>query len=269
MTFTEGQRAHYFEEVAAGFGRHTHPYPAEIADRILNFTGKADRRLRMLEIGSGSGEATSLFAPRDLSILCLEPGQALLESARQKFSDRPDIRYVQDTFDAWDPAGKRFDVIIAARALHWVRGDLRFTKTAELLVPGGVLAIFHMQRRVGESPCAKAIEALLMETAGPASPGDAASLRAQFAASRHYTGLKDLTLEWRVEADAAAYVAAIRSSPRLQPLPVPVREALLESIATTINDHGGRTEVDFLIYITMARRRRGPRWWREATARLR
>lgn len=269
MTFSEGQRAHYFEEVAAEFGRHTLPYPDEIADRVLDFAGASGRGLRVLEIGSGAGEATALFANRPLSIVCLEPGKALLQAAREKFQDHVNVGFVQSTFDEWSPAGQRFDVIIAARSLHWVRQDLRFTKTAGLLAAGGVLAIFHKQHLIGDSPCAREIEALIMAATASHSRGDARLLRSQFADSCHFTGVRDLTLSRTVQVDAGAYIAAMRSNARLQSLPVPVREHLLGSIAEVVNRHGGKTEVDYLVYLTMGRRRRGPRWWRQITARWR
>lgn len=266
MTFAPGERAHYFEAVAAEFGRASLPYPPEVVDRILGFAG-ATRPLRMLEIGSGTGEATALFAPRAASMVCLEPGSSLVTAARGNFCEQPHVQFVQETFDDWDPQDRRFELVFAARALHWVREDLRFTKTAEVLAPGGVLAIFHKQRLTGASPCARAVEALIAATGVSPNRGDAGVLRAQFAASCHYTDVQDTTRDYEVEVDARTYVAAARSERRLGELSVTAREELLATIAEVIAAHGGTLRVSLRFYLTMARRRRGPRWWREATAR--
>ncbi len=268
MTFTEGQRAHYFEEVAAGFGRQAFAYPAEVVNLILDSGGR-EWRPRVLEIGSGAGEATALFAPLGLPMVCLEPGSALIESARQACRDYPHVRFVQSTFDDWNPGRQRFDLIIAARSLHWVRHDLRFTKTAELLAPGGVLAVFHKQKLPGKSACGSAVDAIF-DAAVPERPaGDARFLRAQFAESCDYRGYREITRDWTIECNAQTYVAARRSDAQLQRLAVPEREALLSRIAEVIEAHGGKIDVTLRLFLSMAHRRPGPRWWRKATARLR
>lgn len=262
MMFSQGQRSHYFEEVEESFGRHRFSYPVEVVDRILEFGGKGWQP-RILEIGCGVGEATALFAPRGLPMVCLEPGPALLASARQACRDYPDVEFVQSTFDDWNANSQHFDLIIAARSLHWVRHDLRFTKTADVLTPSGILAIFHKQELPGESACAQAIEALVSTAVPERPPGDARALRAQFAASRNYSDYHEMTVDWTIIADRQSYIADRRSAAELQSLPVPEREALLKAIAEVIDAHGGEIDVSLRLFLSMARRRRGPRWWQK------
>lgn len=262
MTFSEGQRSHYFEEVEESFGRHRFAYPTEVIDKILAFGGKGWQP-RILEIGCGVGEATALFAPRGLPMVCLEPGPALLASARQTCRDYPDLQFVQSTFDDWNPGSQRFDLVIAARALHWVRHDLRFTKTADVLAPSGILAIFHKQELPGESACSKTIEALVSAALPERPCGDARALRAQFAASENFSDYREVTMDWTIKANRQSYISDRRSAAELQSLPVPEREALLAAMAEVIDAHGGEIDVTLRLYLSMARRRRSPRWWRK------
>ena len=46
------------------------------------------------------------------------------------------------TFEAWDPAGRTFDAVIAAQSWHWVDPVAGAAKAAQVLRPGGRLAIF-------------------------------------------------------------------------------------------------------------------------------
>jgi len=46
------------------------------------------------------------------------------------------------TFEEWDPAGRRFDLIVAGQAWHWVDREISTRKAATLLSLGGALALF-------------------------------------------------------------------------------------------------------------------------------
>jgi SAM-dependent methyltransferase len=46
------------------------------------------------------------------------------------------------TFEAWDPAGRAFDAVIAGQAWHWVDPVAGAAKAALVLRPGGRLAMF-------------------------------------------------------------------------------------------------------------------------------
>lgn len=47
------------------------------------------------------------------------------------------------TLEAWDPAGRKFDAVIAGTAWHWVDPVAGAAKTARVLRAGGLLAPFH------------------------------------------------------------------------------------------------------------------------------
>jgi SAM-dependent methyltransferase len=47
------------------------------------------------------------------------------------------------TFEAWDPAGRQFDAVVAGTAWHWVDPVAGAAKAAQVLRAGGRLAPFH------------------------------------------------------------------------------------------------------------------------------
>ncbi len=45
-------------------------------------------------------------------------------------------------FEAWDPAGREFDAVVSGQSWHWVDPVAGAAKAAEVLRPGGRLALF-------------------------------------------------------------------------------------------------------------------------------
>jgi SAM-dependent methyltransferase len=46
------------------------------------------------------------------------------------------------TFEAWDPAGRAFDAVVSGQSWHWVDPVVGAAKAAQVLRPGGRLAVF-------------------------------------------------------------------------------------------------------------------------------
>ena len=114
-----------------------------------------DRRLRVLEIGAGTGGTTVSLLPElpaERSIyLYTDISRYFTDLGRNKFSDYPFLRYAElnvedDPLAQGLPAGS-FDWIVAAHVLHATR-DLRqtVTHTARLLAPGGILLLLEETR---------------------------------------------------------------------------------------------------------------------------
>ncbi len=73
-------------------------------------------------------------------MLAIEPGAELARVAREKFE--PSVFDVEvTTFDDWASQGRTFDVVFPATADHRVHPSLRWVKAAEVLNPGGSIAL--------------------------------------------------------------------------------------------------------------------------------
>jgi SAM-dependent methyltransferase len=111
-----------------------------------------ERRLRVLEVGAGTGGTSSSLLPvvpaeRRLYRFT-DVSDAFLERARQRFGAQPGVEFGRFDLDAeFEPQGYRagsFDVIVAANAVHAVknvRAALR--RLRGLLAPGGVLMLIE------------------------------------------------------------------------------------------------------------------------------
>jgi 2-polyprenyl-3-methyl-5-hydroxy-6-metoxy-1,4-benzoquinol methylase len=60
----------------------------------------------------------SLETQRGLSILCLEPGEHLIEVAQRNLSAYPKVSFIRSRFEEWDSGSEQFDLVISAQAYH-------------------------------------------------------------------------------------------------------------------------------------------------------
>lgn len=129
-----------FDAAAASYQDARPDYPAELYADLLELTGlkpPAD----LLEIGPGPGKATLPLARQGFRITAIELGADLAEQARLNLAAFPDVSVVTTPFEEWTAEGA-YDLVYAATAWHWIDRDVKYVKAAELLRPGGHLAVW-------------------------------------------------------------------------------------------------------------------------------
>ena len=122
--------------------------------RALEFFPR-DRRLRVLEIGAGTGGTTAAVLPilpaGQTDYLFTDLSPAFLARARERFADYPFLRYealnIEQAAAAQGFQGRRFDLILAANVLHATRSMVEtMGHVRELLEPGGLLIVLEATR---------------------------------------------------------------------------------------------------------------------------
>jgi SAM-dependent methyltransferase len=122
------------------YDRHRPAYPDELVGRACRVAGIVSGD-HVLEVGCGSGQLTRSLAARGLRVTALEPGTSLMALARQNLADAGEVEFVNARFeDALLPRG-RFQAVFSASAFHWVDPEVSWQKAADVLVPGGTLAL--------------------------------------------------------------------------------------------------------------------------------
>jgi len=129
---TERDRAESFGDVAENYERYRPSYPAALIDDLA-----ATLPAAVLDIGCGTGKASRLMIERGLNVLGVEADARMAEVARQN-----GVPVEVATFETWDAQGRTFELLTAAQSWHWVDPTVGVPKAAELLRPGGVLALF-------------------------------------------------------------------------------------------------------------------------------
>ncbi|MGX8903762.1 class I SAM-dependent methyltransferase [Streptomyces netropsis] len=131
---------HRHRETAESFGTdaerydRTRPrYPDALVGRIVAGIPGPD----VLDVGCGTGIAARQFQAAGCWVLGVEPDARMAELAR-----RSRVEAEVATFEAWDPAGREFDAVVAGTAWHWVDPVAGATKAGQVLRPRGLLAPF-------------------------------------------------------------------------------------------------------------------------------
>jgi SAM-dependent methyltransferase len=91
----------------------------------------------ILDVGCGTGIAARQFQAAGRAVLGVEPDARMAEFARSR-----GLPVEVATFEEWQPEGRTFAAVVAAQSWHWVDPAVGARKAAEVLRPGGRLAVF-------------------------------------------------------------------------------------------------------------------------------
>lgn len=138
--YTRPEGAHLARAVAESFGidaprydRARPRYPDALVRRIL----AAAPGTELLDVGCGTGIAARQFQAAGCTVLGVEPDARMAEFARSS-----GVAVEAGMFETWEPAGRRFDAVVAGTSWHWVDLFAGAAKAALVLRPGGLLAPF-------------------------------------------------------------------------------------------------------------------------------
>ena len=131
---------HHARDVAESFGadaarydRARPSYPAALISRLV----AASPGRELLDAGCGTGICARLFQAAGCRVLGVDPDPRMAAAARTA-GTAVEVARIED----WDPAGRMFDTVTAAQAWHWVDPLAGAAKAAQVLRPGGRLAVF-------------------------------------------------------------------------------------------------------------------------------
>jgi len=115
------------------YDRTRPPYPDAMVERVVAASPGPD----LLDVGCGTGIVARQFQAAGRTALGIEPDPRMAGFARST-----GVEVEVATFEAWDPAGRTFDAVVAGTAWHWIDPVAGAAKAARVLRPGGVLAPF-------------------------------------------------------------------------------------------------------------------------------
>lgn len=159
-----------FNEVPELYDRVRPAYPDELFADLVAITG-INERSSVLEVGCGIGQATRSLAALGCSVTAVEPGAGMVVLGRQRLAVFGNVEVETSTFEEWDDRGRRFDVLVAASAWHWVDLSIGWRRAHDVIRPGGWMALLGnvVVRRPGE-PEVYAETADLHERFSPGDP---------------------------------------------------------------------------------------------------
>ncbi|WP_106436427.1 MULTISPECIES: class I SAM-dependent methyltransferase [Streptomyces] len=148
------RESHHAREMAESFGsdaerydRARPRYPDAMVDAITSAITAAITAASpgpdVLDVGVGTGIAARQFQAAGCTVLGVDVDARMAEFARRGGGlDGGELDVEVAAFEAWDPAGRTFDAVIAGQTWHWIDPVAGAAKAAEVLRPGGQLAVF-------------------------------------------------------------------------------------------------------------------------------
>ncbi|RJQ76015.1 class I SAM-dependent methyltransferase [Pseudonocardiaceae bacterium YIM PH 21723] len=223
-------------------------YPAELfAD--LRPTG------RVLEIGCGTGQATSILVQLGCTVVAVELSSELAALTRRKL---PEAEVVTAAFEDWPLPARRFDLVLAATSFHWIDPAVRMIKAADALRPGGRLAVISSRHILGGTVDFFHRVQECYERWDPATPPGlrlrpAAAHVPEFDASDRFVPAEFRRYEWEVAYTTAEYLDLLLTYSGHLALPAGARDGLLGDIAAVIDrEYGGRIVKRYLTELAVA-----------------
>lgn len=129
-----------FDQAAELYDKARPRYPDEIFHDLFTID-RLSSGSDVLEIGCGTGQATRDLARRARRVTCIELGENLATLARRELALFSNVDVITSPFESWESRHARFDLVFAASSWHWLHPEVRYSKSASVLKPGGILAI--------------------------------------------------------------------------------------------------------------------------------
>ncbi|CCF56940.1 hypothetical protein KAFR_0B06440 [Kazachstania africana CBS 2517] len=119
-------------------------YPSSLVEAILSYhTGERDT---VIDIGCGTGFASSLFAPSFKHAIGIDPSDSMLQTARSTNTQK-NLSFVKSFGEDVDKVvSHEVDMVIGAESIHWCDLDILFEKINTVLRKDGTFAFwFYIQ----------------------------------------------------------------------------------------------------------------------------
>lgn len=130
-----------FDTIPESFDKYRPRYCSELFDKLRAVCSlNADKKV--LEIGPGTGQATEPILQTGCDYTAIELGENFTSFMKQRFSSYHNFKIINDDFETHEFPINKFDLVYSAATIQWIPEKIAFTKTFEMLQPGGYLAMF-------------------------------------------------------------------------------------------------------------------------------
>ncbi|ANZ34935.1 methyltransferase type 11 [Lentzea guizhouensis] len=236
-----------FGSEAERYDRTRPPYPAELVDRIADRIAAAGPGRDVLDVGCGTGIAARQLRAAGCTVLGVEPDERMAAFARDT-----GVTVETATFEAWDPAGRRFDAVVAGQSWHWVDASAGPAQAARVLRPGGLfVALWHVF--APPEPVSRAFAEAFQRVVPdapfqlPTSPEQAVTsyeagctrTAESFLATGEFTEAEQWSASWEHSYTTGSYLDFMRTTGALTALPPDQVAVVTDAVGTAAEALGG------------------------------
>jgi len=150
-----------FTGLSSDYASHRPTYPDAAIDFVVARAGLGPSSL-VVDVGSGTGIASRLFARRGLRVVGIEPNDEMRAQADAEPLPPPwpSPSYRCGRAEATGLPDACANLVLAAQSFHWFEPSVALAEFRRLLVPGGWVALLWYERDESD-PCTTAFGAAL------------------------------------------------------------------------------------------------------------
>jgi ubiquinone/menaquinone biosynthesis C-methylase UbiE len=261
VTDLEERRRTSFDRKAEQYDAVRPSYPDAAIDDVVTRTGLRPGGL-IVEVGAGTGKATVPLAKRGFRVLAIEPGPGMAATLRRNVASYPNVSILETTFEEWSGPDQAADVVLAAQAFHWVRPDVRYTKSAAVLRSGGAFVWMSNEKGELDAPLRKELDEAYAkwfpsaEQREPYRSGETFAKRVlELEASGHFQPAELKAFPWAETYSSRAYLELIDTYSDHAVQPERVRRRLYRAITSLLKRRGDTIKIPYLTVVLCALRR--------------
>ena len=242
-----------FDTIPEQFDKFRPRYSQELFEYLINYA-KIGPGKKVLEIGPGTGQATDPILRTGCDYNAIELGEHLYAKMQEKYSRFSNFHIMNDDFITCDYGQQRFDVIYSAATIQWIPEEIAFSKTYELLKPGGVLAMMFTRadyKTPNEDLYAK-IQRLYDQYFKPETPYTHRGFRYNNAPDYGFVDFREHDFHGRREMSADEYVSFCGTHCDHITIQEPYRTLFFEGLRNAVEETGGKVvfEDTYVLYLT-------------------
>src|SRR6266850_2636771 len=125
---------------AARYDAYRPPPPPALLDLLCQFAQTPTPRL-VVDLGSGTGLSTAVWADRAHQVIGIEPLEAMRRTAEARYQF-PHVSFHDASAQHTGLPASTAEVVTCAQSLHWMEPVSTFAEVARILRPGGVFAAY-------------------------------------------------------------------------------------------------------------------------------
>ncbi|MCR4740114.1 MAG: methyltransferase domain-containing protein [Lachnospiraceae bacterium] len=197
---------------------------------------------RVLEIGPGTGQATEPVLLTGCEYHAIELGRQLYRKMEEKYGRLPNFNIVNDDFITHDFGDMKFDMIYSAATIQWIPEETAYSRTFELLKPGGILAMMFIssEYRSDNVSLYEKIQALYDRYYKPDIPYEHGNFNYTAAPGYGYSGVERYEFKGQRVFTAEEYVGFTGTHCDHIVIPEDVRREFFEKLGNAVTEAGDR-----------------------------
>lgn len=130
-----------FDKIPESFDKYRPRYCKELFQELEIACGLNPEK-KVLEIGSGTGQATEPILKTGCDYTAIELGENFTSFMQNKFSCYRNFHIVNADFENYIFDENIYDLVYSAATIQWIPEEIAFSKIYRMLKPGGCLAMF-------------------------------------------------------------------------------------------------------------------------------